>query len=68
MVKWKLFADPRIPLDRVLIELFNSSTLIGSVIPTGASAGEPELVCEEGGVRIRGNEKIRNFLESLHKE
>ena len=60
--RWQLFADPRIKTDAVLIGLFSRSNLFGSVIPTGASAGQPELRNEKE-VSVEGFEKISNFLE-----
>lgn len=55
-----LYADPRIDSDQKSIKAFNSSGLIGVLVPTGASAGEPELVC--GDKRIIGNEPIQGYL------
>lgn len=60
---WNLFADPRVVSDAILIELFNRKNLRGLVIPTGASAGRPELK-NNLGLSIEGFEKIKSFLES----
>jgi len=43
--RYILYADPRIGADRKSIKAFNLSRLIGVVVPTSASAGEPELIC-----------------------
>ncbi|HZE70073.1 MAG TPA: hypothetical protein VE135_11185 [Pyrinomonadaceae bacterium] len=59
-VRCVLYADPRIDSDQKSIRAFNSSGLIGVMVPTGASAGEPELVC--GDRTIIGNEPIQNYL------
>jgi hypothetical protein len=62
-MRWQLFADPRVNSDAILIDLFNRSKLCGSVIPTGASAGQPELK-NNNGVSVEGHEEIKNFLTS----
>lgn len=58
-----LYADPRIDSDQRSIEAFNSSRLPGVVVPTGASAGEPELVC--GDKTIVGNGPIQDYLQEM---
>jgi len=64
-MRWLLYADPRIASDKILIQLFNASNLLGQVIPTGASAGGPELICEEDETRIMGHNPVLDFLNSL---
>lgn len=58
-----LYADPRIDSDRESIEAFTSSRVPGIVIPTGASAGQPELVC--GDTTIVGNGPIQAYLGEI---
>ena len=59
-VRCVLYADPRIDSDQQSINAFSLSRLPGVVVPTGASAGGPELVC--GDQTIVGNEPIRDYL------
>ncbi len=58
-----LYADPRIDSDQQSIEAFNSSSLPGLVVPTGATAGQPELVC--GDTTIVGNGPIQDYLREI---
>jgi hypothetical protein len=55
-----LYADPRMDSDQKSIEAFSLSRLPGVVVPTGASAGGPELVC--GDRKIVGNGPIQDYL------
>ena len=58
-----LYVDPRIDSDQKSIEAFNSSRLSGVIVPIGASAGEPELVC--GDTTIVGNGPIQDYLREI---
>lgn len=60
-MRWTLYADPRIASDKRTIELFEFSSLSGSIIPMGASAGDPELVGEDG-TTIIGHGPIKDFI------
>lgn len=64
-VRCVLYADPRIDSDQKSIEAFNSSPLSGVTVPTGASAGEPELVC--GDMTIVGNGPIQDYLRERQR-
>lgn len=59
-VRCVLYADPRIDSDQKSIKAFSLSPLPGVVVPTGASAGGPELVC--GDQTIVGNGPIQDYL------
>lgn len=62
--RWVLFADPRDKNDQILIDLFGSSDLIGSAIPTGRDECPPELSIVNYSKSIFGHEEIKKFLEA----